>query len=189
MLLQILLSAAWAADIGEAAPTFSLRSAGGEEVSLSQFKGKTVVLEWFNPGCPYVKSVYKSGTMQETASRWSENGVIWLSVNSGAKGKQGAGEQASSKAKETWGMQWPVLLDPDGVVGKAYKAKTTPHMFVIDPQGVLAYAGALDNAPMGKPKGGNRVPYLENALTDVLRGEKPGTAKTPPYGCSVKYGG
>ena len=85
-------------------------------------------------------------------------------------------------------MQWPVLLDPAGEVGRAYGAKTTPHMFVIDPEGVLAYDGALDNAPMGKPKGGKNVPFLENALEDVLKGEKPGTPRTPPYGCSVKYG-
>ncbi len=178
------------AAVGEAAPEFSLKNLDGEDVSLASFEGKTVVLEWFNPDCPFVKYSHSEGPLKELAETAAEKkeGLVWLAINSGAPGKQGHGVERNKKAMEEYGMSYDILVDEDGAVGKAYGAKTTPHMYVISPEGTLEYAGALDNAPMGKVKGDSFTNYVTMALDKLAQGEKVDPRETKPYGCSVKYG-
>jgi peroxiredoxin len=173
------------AKVGEQAPAFELKDSDGKTVKLEDYKGKIVVLEWFNPECPVVKMHYKAGTMNSTYAKFKDKGVVWLAVNSGAQGKEGAGSEASGQAKKTWKMTHPVLIDESGKVGKSYGAKTTPHMFVIDGKGTLVYAGAIDD---GGPAGAGKVNYVEKAIEQTLKGETVTTTTTKPYGCSVKYG-
>jgi peroxiredoxin len=176
------------AAIGKAAPDFTLTDIDGKTVKLSDFKGKVVVLEWFNPECPVVVASY-GGALKGMAATAQKDGVVWLSINSGAPGNQGAGVEKNKKAREQWKMTSTILLDEKGDVGRMYEAKTTPHCYVIDTKGVLVYRGALDNAPSGKVEGdGKKIEYLANALADVKAGKPVATADTKPYGCSVKYG-
>lgn len=182
--------AARAAKVGEAAPDFELKDLDGKAVKLSDYKGKVVVLEWFNPGCPFVKAAHKKGSLVDTAQKQAEKGVVWLSINSGAPGKQGHGIETNKNAVTEFAMKNPVLLDEDGRVGKAYGAKHTPHMFVIDKDGKLAYAGAIDNSPDGEggsPKDGKLINYVDEALSDIEAGKPVRTPTTEAYGCSVKY--
>lgn len=179
-----------AATVGQPAPAFTATDSNGKSVSLSQFRGKTVVLEWTNPGCPFVQKHYKSGNMQATQAAAAKQGVVWLTVNSSAPGKQGnldgAGANASVKASGAAPSYY--LLDPDGKIGKLYDAKTTPHMFVINPAGTIVYAGAIDSAPTADPadiKGATN--YVTAALTAVKAGQPVATPTSKPYGCSVKY--
>jgi peroxiredoxin len=178
--------------IGAAAPDFSLSSAGGKPVSLAQFKGKTVVLEWNNPGCPYVKKHYESGNMQRTQAAARRDGVVWLSINSGAPGKQGHMNGAEAKAFVAAQKAQPTeyLLDPQGSAGRSYGAVTTPHMFIIDSAGRLAYAGAIDDKPTADHAdiAGARNHVLA-ALGELKAGKKVSVASSRPYGCSVKYAG
>ncbi|MCA9629415.1 MAG: thioredoxin family protein [Myxococcales bacterium] len=179
-----------AAKVGEAAPDFELKDLDGKSVKLSDYKGKVVVLEWFNPGCPFVKAAHKRGSLVDTAKKETAKGVVWLAINSGAPGKQGHGIEANKQGSTEFGMTNPVLLDEDGKVGKAYGAKHTPHMFVIDKAGKLAYAGAIDNSPDGEgesPKDGKLINYVEEALSDIAAGKPVRTPTTEAYGCSVKY--
>lgn len=174
-------------EVGAIAPAFELVDLEGKTHSLSDYVGKTVVLEWFNPGCPYVVDTHtEGGALFGVAKKHTDAGVVWLAINSGAEGKQGHDPDENRKAKAAWGLEHPILLDPDGEVGKAYGARTTPHMYVIDPAGVIQYEGAVDNQPMRQATG-DRVPYLEHAVRDVAAGKKAGTPRTRPYGCSVKY--
>ena len=175
------------AKVGEPAPTFSLPGLDGKLVDLKSYQGKTVVLEWFNPDCPFVKYAYGDGPLKTMAKEQVAKGVVWLSINSGAQGKQGHGLERNKKAKEEYQMASTILLDEEGVVGKAYGARTTPHMYIVDKAGVLVYAGALDNAPVGEPKEGALVKHLEIALGDLAAGKPVAVAETTPYGCSVKY--
>jgi peroxiredoxin len=175
------------AKVGEPAPTFSLPGLDGKLVDLKSYQGKTVVLEWFNPDCPFVKYAYGDGPLKTMAKEQVAKGVVWLSINSGAKGKQGHGVERNKKAKEEYQMASTILLDEEGIVGKAYGARTTPHMYIVDKNGVLAYAGALDNAPVGEPKEGALVKHLEVALDEAMAGKPVALAETSPYGCSVKY--
>jgi peroxiredoxin len=175
------------AELGQPAPAFSLKDVDGNEVSLSQLQGKTVVLEWFNPGCPFIKYAHSEGPLKALSEGMTGGGqVTWLAINSGAAGKPGAGVELNKSAMTDWSMSYPVLLDESGEVGQAYGAKATPHMFVIDPQGNLAYRGALDNAPRGNAEG-DYVNYVEKALADLQAGRPVETAETKAYGCSVKY--
>ncbi len=180
-----------AATAGDAAPAFSEMSASGKQVSLSDFAGKTVVLEWTNDGCPFVKKHYNSGNMQKTQQAAKASGdVVWLSVISSKKGAQGHVDAATAVRLTTDRNAAPshVLLDPDGSMGKAYGAKTTPHMYVITPEGKIAYSGAIDSIPSSKeadiPKATNHVLA---ALDAVKAGKSPNPAVTVPYGCNVKY--
>jgi len=174
-------------EVGAAAPAFTLRDLTGTEHSLADYAGKVVVLEWFNPGCPYVKDVHNpGGVLEKMPAVLQEQGVVWLAINSGAPGKQGHGVEANKTAKAGWSMDYPVLVDEDGSVGKAYGAKTTPHMYVIDAAGVLQYEGAVDNHPL-REKSGDHKPYAKMAVDDLLAGRKVGVPRTRPYGCSVKY--
>ena len=174
--------------IGEAAPAFALPNLAGETVELSDHKGKVVVLEWFNPGCPFVKQAHEDGgALQSMAVKWAEQGVVWLAINSGAPGKQGTGVDTNQAAKASWSMNHPILLDEDGSVGRAYAAKTTPQMVVIDESGNQVYNGALDNAPFGRVKGGGLSPFTADVIAAVVAGKESPHKRTKPYGCSVKY--
>ncbi len=175
------------AKLGAPAPDFTLTDLAGKKHDLSNYKGKTVVLEWFNPGCPFVVAAHeKDGVLQTMAKEYAAKGVVWLAVNSSAVGRQGHGKATNSKAAKKWKMDHPILVDEKGSVGKAYGAKTTPHMFVVNKAGKLVYKGAPDNAPYGNPSG-SLEPYLANALADVAAGKKVRKSSTKAWGCSVKY--
>ena len=179
------------AEVGKAAPEFALKDLNGKEVKLSSLKGKTVVLEWFNPGCPYVKKSHTVGSLVDTAKRQTKNGVVWLAINSGAPGKQGNELALNTEAVKTWSLEHPVLRDESGTVGKAYGATNTPHMFVIDKKGTLVYAGAIDNSPDGEGKsaeGGKLVNYVDAALSDLAASKPVAVPTSKAYGCGVKYG-
>ena len=176
--------------IGSQAPNFKLPDATGKAVSLDQFKGKTVVLEWNNPGCPYVKKHYESGNMQKTQAAARKDGVVWLSINSGAPGNQGHmnGAQARAFVAAQKAQPTAYLLDPEGTVGKSYGAVTTPHMYIIDPAGKLAYAGGIDDkATANKDDIAGARNHVLAALAELKSGNKVSVATSRPYGCSVKY--
>lgn len=176
--------------VGKPAPDFTLKDLDGKDVPLSSFKGKTVVLEWFNPGCPYVKKSHTVGSLVDTAKKHTDKGVVWLAINSGAAGKQGADPAENAQAVQTWAIGHPVLRDEAGTVGKAYGATNTPNMFVIDASGTVVYAGAIDNSPDGErksPAGGTLVNFVDAALDDLAAGRPVKTPATKPYGCGVKY--
>jgi peroxiredoxin len=184
----------FAATVGKSAPAFSGTDSNGKTISLSSLKGKTVVLEWHNPDCPFVKSQYK-GKMQKLQKKWTDQGVVWLSIISSAPGLEGAvdADGANADVKATQSNVTATILDPSGKIGHAYKAKSTPHMFVIDPKGILIYNGAIDNAPLedatsDKTQDGSQyVNYVDEALTQSQAGQKVATPSTAPYGCGVKY--
>jgi peroxiredoxin len=172
-------------EVGAPAPDFELPDTDGNITRLSSFRGKVVVLEWFNPDCPFVVHAHgKKGPLTEQVPRALADGVVWLAVNSGAPGKQGAGLARNIAARSQYGMTYPVLLDPTGEVGRRYGAITTPHMFVVDAEGSLVYAGGLDGAPFGR---GNKNNFVDAALVDLKAGTKPQRSRSKPYGCSVKY--
>lgn len=176
---------------GQPAPDFTLPSATGETVSLSDFSGKTVILEWTNHGCPFVQKHYDSGNMQSLQSQYTGEGVVWLSIISSAPGKQGhvSPEEARALTKDRNAQPTHVLLDESGDVGRMYGAKTTPHMYIIDPEGqLLSYMGAIDSIPSAKPEDIERATnYVRTAMTALNEGRRPQPASTKPYGCSVKY--
>jgi len=178
------------AEVGKRAPEFALTDLDGKQVKLSSFKGKTVVLEWFNPGCPFVKKSHGVGSLVDTAKRHTRAGVVWLAINSGGAGKQGADLKDNVAAAKTWTMAHPILRDESGAIGKVYGATNTPHIFVIDKTGTLVYAGAIDNSPdaEGKsPADGKLVNYVDATLEDLGAGRAVRTPTTKAYGCSVKY--
>lgn len=172
------------------APTFTAFDIDWKSHSLSDYAGKVVVLEWFNPGCPYVKKHYESHNMQKLQNTYTSKDVIWLTVNSSAEGKQGymTNEEAKEKVKSWEIKATSQLVDPEGVVGKAYNAKTTPHIFVIDKKGALVYQGAIDDNDSAKPstiEGAKN--YAAQALDEVLAGKAVSEPVTESYGCGVKY--
>jgi peroxiredoxin len=178
------------AKVGAPAPDFELPDLDGKLVKLSSFLGKTVVLEWFNPGCPFVNASHTKGSLVDTAERQQKAGVVWLAVNSGAKGKQGFGVDANREGKERFKLSHPILLDERCTVGRANAAAHTPHMYVVDSKGTLVYRGAIDNSPDAEgesPTGGQLVNYVEAAIGDVAAGRPVATPETEAYGCSVKY--
>ncbi|MFT7580791.1 MAG: peroxiredoxin [Myxococcota bacterium] len=174
--------------VGSAAPDFTLSDADGNEVVLSKLQGKIVVLEWFNPDCPFVKYAYKDGPLREQAKKTVGDDIVWLQVNSGAAGKQGHGVERNKKAREDWALPSAVLIDEDGSVGRLYEAKTTPHLFIVDKAGKLAYRGGIDNAPLGNaPEGEASINYVSSAIADIAAGKPVSVPETKAYGCSVKY--
>lgn len=184
------LSTSWSLETGKAAPDFTLVDTQGKSHSLADFKGKTVVLEWTNPGCPFVVKHYGSGNMQALQKAYTAKGVVWLSICSSATGKQGhmsPDDWNKTLAKEG-SAPTALLLDEDGKVGRLYGAKTTPHMFVIDNGGRVVYEGAIDSIKSPNagdiPKAANHV---KAALDEVLAGKPVTLPVTTPYGCSVKY--
>ena len=177
-------------EIGKAAPKFTLTDIAGNKVSLKDYKDKYVVLEWVNHGCPFVRKHYDSGNMQALQRELTGRGNVWLSIAGSAKGKQGyftPGEWATVNAGNKVAAT-TVLLDSEGKVGKAYGAKTTPHMFVIDPRGVLIYMGAIDDKPTtDKADIAGAKNYVRQALQEAKAGKPVTESSTKPYGCSVKY--
>ena len=185
------IGSARALETGSAAPDFTLKDTSGTEHTLSSFKGKYVVLEWVNYGCPFVKKFYSNGDMQALQKEWTGKDIVWLSICSSAPGKQGymTTEEAVETNKEKDASGTAYLIDDDGTVGKLYGAKTTPHMYVVDPEGTLIYQGAIDSV---RSTNSADIPgaenYVVNALNAAMAGEAVDPASTQPYGCSVKYG-
>jgi len=183
-------AAAWAAKVGEPAPDFTGTASSGQTIHLSDYRGKYVVLEWHNNGCPFVGKHYKSGNMQRLEKEWTARGVVWLTIESSAPGKQGyvtANEENDYLAK-LQASPTAALLDPTGAIGHLYDAKTSPHMFVVNPQGILIYDGAIDDKPttdLDDVPGATN--YVSLALEQAMAGKPVATAATRPYGCSVKY--
>jgi len=176
--------------VGSAAPDFSLTDAKGQTHSLSQYKGKYVVLEWFNPECPFVKKHYGPGNMQKLQEEYTSKGVVWLSIDSSAPGKEGSltAEQAQKTMNEWKTKQTALLLDPEGKAGRAYGAKNTPDMIVINPEGKIVYEGAIDSKATPNPADiPTSTNYVKVALDESMAGKSVSTATTKPYGCSVKY--
>jgi peroxiredoxin len=191
--VAFLASAIYAADVppvGAAAPEFSLPDSNGKTHSLSQYRGKYVVLEWFNPECPFVKKHYGSGNMQKLQEEYTGKGIVWLTIDSNASGTEGniTPEQAN-KIMASWKThQTALLLDPESKVARSYGAKNTPDMIVINPEGKIVYEGAIDSKPTPNP---NDIPgstnYVKAALDESLAGKPVSNPATKPYGCSVKY--
>jgi hypothetical protein len=176
--------------IGGTAPAFALPDVAGNEHSLESYRGKWVVLEWLNYGCPYVGKHYNSGNMPALQTKYRDLGVVWLSVVSSARGQQGyyEADEMSAMNEEKGNEATAVLLDPEGVVGRAYGARTTPQMVVIDPAGTLRYNGAIDDKPttrLSDIEGAHN--YLAAALDEAMAGKEVSQPRTQPYGCGVKY--
>jgi hypothetical protein len=182
-------TAAAAPAVGEPAPTFGTSDSTGKTVSLGDFAGKYVVLEWTNDGCPFVQKHYNSGNMQALQKDATNDGAVWLSVISSAPGKQGHvdGDGADALTRSRDAHPTHVLLDESGDVGRLYGAKTTPHMFIVDPKGTLVYAGGIDSIPSADPADIPKAkPYVKLALAEAMAGKPVSEAVTKPYGCSVK---
>jgi peroxiredoxin len=180
------------AKIGAPAPAFTLPDVAGKSHNLSDFAGKYVVLEWTNYGCPYVVRHYKDGHMQSLQAKAKEKGVVWLSVVSSAPGTQGyvTAETGTKLFADQGFKSAGLLLDPAGTVGKTYGAKTTPHMYVIDPKGVLIYNGAIDSIRSADAADNAKATnYVMQALEESMAGKPVSVPTTQPYGCSVKYAG
>ena len=177
-------------EIGEPAPDFTLPDTDGNIHSLEDYRGEWVVLEWLNYGCPYVQKHYRTGNIPSQQEKWRDEGVVWLAIVSSAPGKQGYYEppEMNEKSEEWGGNATAVLLDPEGEVGRAYEARTTPHMFVIDPEGDVVYMGGIDDVPTSRDEDLERATQLvDRALTEAMDGEPVSVPTSRPYGCSVKY--
>jgi dipeptidyl aminopeptidase/acylaminoacyl peptidase len=179
-----------AATAGQSAPNFTLVDTQGKSIQLSDFKGKYVVLEWTNPSCPFVRNQYRTRNMQGLQESWGPRGVVWLSLDSSNRSSSdymppvelGEWMQARGAAQKD------VLIDPDSAVARLYQAKTTPHMFVINPEGTIVYAGAIDDRPSTQPEDPPVAHnYVRAALTEAISGMAVTTAASTPYGCSIKY--
>jgi peroxiredoxin len=171
--------------IGAAAPDFKLKDTNGKEVKLSDYKGKIVVIEWFNPGCPAIAQHHeKAKTFNDMFTAFKGKDVVMLAINSSAAGKEGSKLEDNQAAIKKWSMEYPVLMDTDGTVGHSFGATNTPHCFVIGKDGNLAYKGAIDNGSFGKNGDKN---YVKQAVEQLLKGETVTEAETKAYGCSVKY--
>ena len=183
-------AAATAATVGQPAPAFTAVDTSGKTVSLADFKGRHVVLEWVNPGCPYVQKHYSSANMQGTQKEAAAKGVVWLAVNSTAT-EHGDYKAPAAMAKWMQGQQAAAaatLMDVEGKVGRAYGARTTPHLYIVDPKGMLVYAGGIDNKPTANPADvAGATNHVKVALAETLAGKPVTQATTRPYGCSVKY--
>jgi len=178
------------ATVGQPAPAFTVKDTSGKPVSLADFKGRTVVLEWVNPGCPYVQKHYSSANMQGTQRDAATKGAVWLSVNSTA---QDHGDYKPPAAMAQWMQQQKAaatatLMDSDGKAGRAYGARTTPHLYIVDGSGTLVYAGAIDNKPSANPADvAGATNHVKVALAELQAGKAISQPTTRPYGCSVKY--
>jgi peroxiredoxin len=178
-------------EVGQPAPDFTLKDYEGKSYHLADLRGKTVVLEWFNPDCPFVKAAHSKGSLKELARTAASKQVVWLAINSSGPGKQGNGAERVAAGKAAFHLDHPILADENGQVGHLYGATNTPHMFVIDEKGALAYKGAIDNSPDGEgesPTGGKLVNYVQSALDSLAAGKPVEVKETRAYGCGVKYG-
>ena len=183
-------SLARAARVGKSAPDFTATDTNGKVHKLSEYRGKFVVLEWTNRGCPYTQKHYNSGNMQRLQREWTSKGVIWLTVVSSAPGEQGyvTAPEENAYLRENSAAPTAVLLDPTGTVGHLYDAKTTPHMFIINSQGMLIYNGAIDDRPTTDLADVNGAKnYVSASLQEAASGKPVSNPTTRPYGCSVKY--
>ena len=177
--------------VGQPAPAFQATDVNGKPVQLSDFAGKHVVLEWFNPGCPFVQKHYNSGNMPATQKAALSKGVVWISINSDARGP---GDKKATSAFTSWlktkgASPTAVVLDGTGTIGKAYGARATPHMFVINPQGRLVYAGAIDSKPSTNPEDiKTATNYVGQALNESMAGKAVSKPRSQAYGCSIHYG-
>lgn len=180
----------FALDIGDTAPAFTLTDSNGKTHNLADFKGKYVVLEWVNYDCPFVVKQYKPGKMQQLQKEFTEKGVVWLSINSSAPGRQGhfSNDEINQRMQKNGAAPTAYLIDESGKVGKKYAAKVTPHMFIIDPQQNLAFEGGIDNIHSVSPNDVKKAKnYVETALNEALAGKKISEPFSEIYGCSVKY--
>jgi peroxiredoxin len=183
---------AQAPEIGKPAPAFTVPDTKGTEHSLAQYAGKYVVLEWLNYDCPYVVKHYSSGNIPGQQQKWRDKGVVWLAIVSSAPGTQGYFEPPAMDARTAsdGSKASAVLLDPAGTVGRAYDARTTPHMYVIDPQGVLRYMGGIDDKPTARVEDlAGATQLTDQALDELFAGKAVSVPTSRPYGCSVKYAG
>ncbi len=184
------LSAHAEAIVGQASPDFSLADAQGNQHELSAQKGKYVVLEWFNPDCPFVRKHYDSGNMQALQKTSTEKGAVWFSINSSASGKQGnyPSDALEQRLRAEGSAASAILKDEDGAVGRLYGAKSTPHVFVVNPDGVLIYAGAIDDKASVDPEDVKTAKnYVRQALDEAMAGKPVSEPSMKSYGCSVKY--
>ncbi len=190
LLTLFLCSSSFAALVGKKAPNFKLKNEQGRDVSLDQFKGQYIVLEWLNHGCPFIKKHYGSNNMQKVQEQVLKKKAVWLSVISSAEGRQGYStpEQALKDKKQFNSNATAILLDPKGEVGKLYEAKTTPHMFIINKAGLVVYEGAIDSIASSDSDDIKKADnYILKAFDDISKGRAIKTEKSAPYGCSVKY--
>jgi peroxiredoxin len=177
------------ATLGALAPDFTLGATDGQVHKLSEARGQVVVLEWFNPDCPFIQEAHGKGALETRPASLAAEGVRWITINSNTTGATGSDPGQNAAAVSRYDLPGPVWMDPTGAVGRAYGASTTPHLFVIDAQGVLIYVGAPDNAPLGQLSGGDaREDYLGDALRAAKEGTPPATPRTKAWGCTVKYG-
>lgn len=190
LVAQAPLLAQAAATVGQTAPDFALKDTSGKTVRLSDFKGKHVVLEWTNPGCPFVRKHYDSGNMPITQKDATDKGVVWLAINSTEKASSDYLEpmKLSAWLAERKASPTAVLMDEEGTTGRSYGARTTPHMYIINPQGVLIYAGGIDSIASARPSDIEKATnYVKTGLAEALAGRSLTAATTAPYGCSIKY--
>ena len=190
MVSAALVVPARAARVGEKAPDFTTTDSNGVKHTLSEYAGKYAVLEWHNNGCPYVRKQYNSGNMQKLQKEWTARGVAWLTVISSAPGTQGyvTASEENAYVKQVNAAPTAVLLDPTGNLGHLYDAKTSPHMFIIDPSGKLIYNGAIDDRPTPDPASvAGATNYVAQALAEAMAGKPVSVPTSRPYGCSVKY--
>jgi peroxiredoxin len=181
---------AFSATVGDAAPDFNGTDSHGQTHKLSDYRGKFVVLEWHNNGCPFTQKHYQSGNMENLQKQWTQKGVVWLTVISSAPGEQGyvTADQENVYMQKMHAAPTAAILDPKGEIGHLYGAKTTPHMFVVNPQGMLIYNGAIDSDSSSDPSAiAGAKNYVSEALQEAMAGQQVAVASTRPYGCSVKY--
>ena len=177
-----------ATSVGSPAPAFTLEDQTGAKVSLADYAGKIVVLEWINPDCPFVQRHARANTMKTLAEKYAGANVVWLGINSTNASHADFMKPADHLAyNQKTGINYPVLYDETGKIGKSYDAKTTPHMFIVDEQGKIAYNGAIDDDPSGRKAKAERLNYVDGGITSELASKAPDPASTKPYGCSVKY--
>jgi len=189
-LVLLLISSAYAVKVGESAPDFQATDSNGQVHKLSQYRGQFVVLEWHNNGCPYTRKHYESGNMQRLQREWTGKGVAWFTIISSAPGQQGyvTAQEENDYLKQMKASPSAALLDPQGVLGRLYSAKTTPHMFVINPEGMLVYDGAIDDkATTDQADISTAKNYVSQALEEAMVNKPVSIPTSRPYGCSVKY--
>src|SRR5215470_1497411 len=190
LLVPLLISSAHAVRVGEPAPDFQATDSNGQVQKLSQYRGKFVVLEWHNNGCPYTRKHYESGNMQQLQRAWTGKGVVWFTIISSAPGQQGyvTAQQENDYLRQMKASPSAAVLDPQGTVGRLYSAKTTPHMFIINPEGVLVYDGAIDDkATTDQADIATAKNYVSQALEEAMANKQVSIPTSRPYGCSVKY--
>ncbi|MFT7668943.1 MAG: peroxiredoxin [Planctomycetota bacterium] len=174
--------------LGQQVPDFQLTSIDGTFVRLSDYIGQIVVLEWFNPECPFTEHAHTRGTLKDYPEAARAQGIVWIGIDSSSEEKMGGNPEIARASRDAWAIEFPILVDPLGEVGRRFDATTTPGVFLLDTKGVLVYAGAVDNMPFGKvPGGGEGQNYIKDAIEDLLADREVAVSHREPYGCRVKY--